>query len=305
MILQRSAKSYFLVFYTKIRPGHLGISAMLLTVLLWSGFALSIRATSTSSLATADVAFFRGIIPVIIFLPFVKSRISSIYRAGLLRVAIIAIGSGLPFFYLAVAGGAKTSATHVGILIAGTVPVFVMCLSWVCYGAVPLKKSIFAIFIILVGVVLTLFMQGGVDKISVYGVFLLILSSILWSISTILIKETKLDPVSSGIVISFSTVISLVFLIFIGIVETNFGKFSFEEAMPFILTQGIGVGVLANLSYAYAISKIGPGRSSTIGALAPALTALLAVPLLGESLTFLTVLAVVIIFTGVVMANKS
>jgi drug/metabolite transporter (DMT)-like permease len=88
-------------------------------------------------------------------------------------------------------------------------------------------------------------------------------------------------------------------------VATHIGQFSLAEAAPFLLVQGLGVGVVASLAYALAISRLGPARSAAIGALAPALACLLAVLLLGEQLTVAIVVGVVAITVGVIRANRS
>lgn len=54
--------------------------------------------------------------------------------------------------------------------------------------------------------------------------------------------------------------------------------------MPFLLMQGLGVGVVSCPTYAFAIRHIGDERASTMGSLSPALTAVLAAALLHEPL---------------------
>ena len=76
------------------------------------------------------------------------------------------------------------------------------------------------------------------------------------------------------------------------------------EAMPFILAQGVGVGLVSSLTYAIAIARLGVAKCAAIGSLAPAIAAVLAVPLLHEALTPGTILAVLIICAGVMLANR-
>ena len=76
------------------------------------------------------------------------------------------------------------------------------------------------------------------------------------------------------------------------------------EAMPYILAQGIGVGLISSLTYAIAIARLGVAKCAAIGALAPAIAAVLAVPLLHEALSMGTILAVLIICAGVMLASR-
>jgi drug/metabolite transporter (DMT)-like permease len=69
--------------------------------------------------------------------------------------------------------------------------------------------------------------------------------------------------------------------------------------------QGLGVGLFSTLGYAFAITRLGSAKSATIGSLAPALAALLAIPILGEPLSAGTAISILVITTGVILANRS
>ncbi|MCY1244778.1 hypothetical protein D9M72_578750 [compost metagenome] len=68
--------------------------------------------------------------------------------------------------------------------------------------------------------------------------------------------------------------------------------------------QGLGVGLVSTVGYAFAISRLGAARSATIGSLAPALASLMAIPILGEALAFATAIGILVITTGVILANR-
>lgn len=84
----------------------------------------------------------------------------------------------------------------------------------------------------------------------------------------------------------------------------TWGSYAITAALPYLLVQGVAVGVIASLSYAFAIARLGPDRCAGIGAVTPALTALLGALLLGEPLTPLTLGAVAAICAGVVIFNR-
>jgi drug/metabolite transporter (DMT)-like permease len=97
----------------------------------------------------------------------------------------------------------------------------------------------------------------------------------------------------------------LVVLMLSGAVTTHLGRFTLTEAAPFLLVQGLGTGLISSLAYAMAISRLGPARSAVIGSLAPALTSVAAVPLIGEVLTPMIGAGVATITLGVILANRS
>jgi drug/metabolite transporter (DMT)-like permease len=63
--------------------------------------------------------------------------------------------------------------------------------------------------------------------------------------------------------------------------------------------------MIASMTYAVAIARLGPARSAVFGSLAPALATLGAVPLLGEALTLPIAAGVAVITLGVILSNRS
>jgi drug/metabolite transporter (DMT)-like permease len=91
----------------------------------------------------------------------------------------------------------------------------------------------------------------------------------------------------------------------LGWVDVSFDRLSTMQAMPFILVQGIGAGLLAGLAYPFAIARIGSPNAALFGSLTPAVTCLAALGLLGEVPSSLTLFGVAAITGGVALANRS
>lgn len=283
-----------------------GYAAMVIAVAIWAGFALSMRAIHASPLAPADVALLRFGLPMLLLLPFLPSRLSALRRVRAFDALMVVAGAGVPFFYIAAAGGAATSATHVGALIAGTTPLSVAILGWAVEGRPVSATRWRALAIILAGVaVLVLTQSAHADASMGKGAALLLTASLLWGAYTLGLRRTGLDAIGCALLLCVPSLAILLLLMLSGAVVTHMGQFTLAQASPFILVQGLGVGVVASLAYAVAITRLGPGRSAVIGSLAPALACLLAVPVLGESLTPMIVAGVVTITLGVVLANRS
>ena len=284
----------------------IGYAAMVLTVLIWAGFALSIRAIGASPLAAADVALIRFGLPTLLLLPFLPSRWPMLRRVKPLSALMILAGAGLPFFFMASAGGKATSAAHVAALIAGTTPLSVALVAYALdrqrIGAARAR----AIAIILAGVMLLLVSQSHASQGTfVGGAAMLLLASLLWGSYTLGLRRAGLDAVGCALLLSVPSFLVLVLLVSLGLVDSHIGHFTLNNAMPFLLAQGLGVGVISSVSYALAIRHLDTPRCSAIGSLAPALACLGAVPLLGESLTLTVVCGVAVITVGVILANRA
>ena len=284
-----------------LRP-LVGYLAIAVTVLVWAGFALSTRAASGAQLKFGDVALIRSGIPALFFLPFLPKRIAVLRQLPARRWLMIAAGAGLPFFWLAAMGGAQTSATHVGALIAGTTPVSVAVLTWVIYRQRP--AVMLPLGIILVGVAALIGASGNLAAGSLTGVALLLSASLFWGCYTLGLRGSGLDPIGCALVLALPSTLVLLPLLATGVLPSNLTQVRLAEAMPFILAQGVGVGLVSSLTYAIAIARLGVAKCAAIGSLAPAIAAVLAVPLLHEALTLGTILAVLIICAGVMLANR-
>ena len=284
-----------------LRP-LVGYLAIAVTVLVWAGFALSTRAASGAQLTFGDVALIRSGIPALFFLPFLPKRIAVLRQLPARRWLMIAAGAGLPFFWLAAMGGAQTSATHVGALIAGTTPVSVAVLTWVIYRQRP--AVMLPLGIILVGVAALIGASGNLAAGSLTGVALLLSASLFWGCYTLGLRGSGLDPIGCALVLALPSTLVLLPLLATGVLPSNLTQVRLVEAMPFILAQGVGVGLVSSLTYAIAIARLGVAKCAAIGSLAPAIAAVLAVPLLHEALTPGTILAVLIICAGVMLANR-
>lgn len=284
----------------------LGYLAIAVAVTVWAGFALSIRAIGASPLATADVALIRFGIPTLLLLPMLPSRWRALCSIHWSDALMVLAGAGLPFFWIAAAGGAQTSAAHVGALIAGTVPVSVAILGYLLNRTRISPRQRSGLIVIVLGVIVLVAAHSQSSHGNIWqGAALLLTGSLLWAAYTIGLRRTGLDAVGCTLLLTLPSFLALLGLLSAGAVTTHLGQFGWAEALPFLLVQGLGVGVVASLTYAAAISRLGPTRSAVIGSLAPALATIGAVPLLGEALTPVIGLGVAAITVGVILANRS
>lgn len=282
-----------------------GYVVLALVVLIWAGFALTMRAMGKSPLATADVALIRFAVPVVALLPLLFGRLHLLRQVDRKAVLLVLAG-GVPFYFIASAGAKLTSAAYVGALIPGTTPLAMALISRVFMGRRLSTRQALPIGLILGGVVLMIAGQRhAVTAETLRGVGLLLLASLIWAGYTIGLRHTGLDAISNGLLLSIGSLVAIVPMMLVGLVGSNFGHFSLGEALPYALVQGIGTGLISTLGYAFAISRLGASRSATIGSLSPALTSLLAIPLLGESLAVATAIAVVLMTFGVILANRT
>ncbi|UBV45294.1 DMT family transporter (plasmid) [Deinococcus taeanensis] len=281
----------------------LGWTALFVTVLIWAGFALTIRAIGASPLTSADVALIRFLVPGVLLLPVLRSRWAALKSAPRQAAALIVLGAGLPFFLLTAAGGTLTSAAHVSALVAGTTPLAVALVGFVLFRQKVAGHQWPGLAVIVAGVALLvagLHLHGGAV---LSGTLILLTSSLLWGGYTLGLRRAQLDPLTTAALVTYPALVCLVPLMASGALPSHLQQVSLGAVLPFVLVQGLGVGVVAALTYPYAIQSLGALRCAAFGALAPVLATVLAVPLLGEFPSARSAVGVLVVTAGVVLFN--
>jgi drug/metabolite transporter (DMT)-like permease len=198
-------------------------------------------------------------------------------------ILMIALGAGLPFFWLSSMGGRSTSAAHVAAIIAGGAPAWT-ALAGLIFSRRPIPPALAgAMMVIVVGVALLTLRTSAIGHEGFAGGFvLLIAAGLCWGCYTIGLKNAGLDAIGSTLLLCLPNAVVLVVMMAAGAVDTHIASIALADALPFILVQGLGVGIVGGLAYVIAIARIGATPSAAIGSLAPVVSTLLAIPLFGE-----------------------
>ncbi|MEU4688883.1 DMT family transporter [Actinoplanes sp. NPDC023714] len=276
-----------------MRGNRTGLAAMAATVLVWAGFALSIRGIGASSLTVMDAALLRFTTPVVLLSPWIPRTLRSLSGERPAVIVALCAGAGLPYFTVSALGGSLTSAALVGLVIPGVVPLFVAGLSYTIRGRRIRRAQAAALGLILLGVAASLsWSTGG-------GIVVLLLAGLIWSVYTLALRTTRLDPIGAALVLCVPSAAITGSLIISGLVPSNLSLNG--DALTYLLVQGVGVGVVAAVCYSIAIKRLGSRLAACLGALAPVLTTIVAVPLLGEPITTPTLVSLVLIVGGVTL----
>jgi drug/metabolite transporter (DMT)-like permease len=146
---------------------------------------------------------------------------------------------------------------------------------------------------------------AGVNGRTLTGTGLLLLASGLWALYTVGLRETKLDAVASVGLVCAPTFAGVALLVLAGALPSTLVHAAPRDIVALLLVQGVGTGVCSGLLYAVAIRRLGSPRCTTVGSLSPAVTAVAAMPLLGEALTVPVTIGIALIAGGVILANRT
>lgn len=287
-----------------------GYLAMAATLLLWSGFFLSLRSGAHSELLTSDIAFTRFVIPCLVLLPIViKSRktIAAVPKRYLFGMFI---GSGLPYLFVAGTGMSFAPVADGSALIPGTLPLFVSGIAILLFKQPLSSHRIFGLGLVIVGI--GTFLSHSITNPSpqlLQGHLLFLAGSAMWAVFTICARVSDLNPLVASGLVSLMSLCSLLLLTLTGVLDSHLltiklSSWPLQELLGHTLLQGVGAGLIAAFTYLHAISVLGAERTAAFGAATPAIATLLAMPIFAEQPSNTVWLALTLISLGSVIASN-
>jgi len=287
-----------------VRRVHLrGVCFAIAAVSIWAGWSALTRLAVTTGLDAWDVAALRFGIAGVLLSPLLVRRGLAIDRLGWPGLAGLVIGLGAPYALFAAAGLRFAPASDQGALNPGCMPLFVALIATLILGRTLSKQRKLGLSLILAGILLTVGWHSAMSGTSrPLGDLLFLMASLLSAAGTVIMRQAELAPVHAAALISTGSFV--VYLpIYFGVHQTGLTGIPLTELGVQALFQGVVVTIIALLLYGRAVLIIGASAASAFGALVPALSALLAIPLLGEWPDRADWLAILLISTGVYLAG--
>lgn len=286
----------------QMRPKLMGAAALVAAVALWSSFALTVRGIGSSSLTSIDVAFLRFATPVVLLAPWLPRTLRALRDERIGVLLMLGIG-GLPHFLLSALGGHLTSAALIGLLVPGTVPLFVVVILYLRWRERTSPRRLIALAAITTGIAAAAMQTTSTATTA--GIGILLTAGCAWAVYTIGLRRTGLGPAGVVLAVCAPAAIAAALLAVSAAMPSHLvtGTADISDVLLFTGLQGIGTGLLSTLCYAYAVRALGGNLAATAGAVSPVLTALLAIPLFGERITPGVGAALTLIVTGVTVFN--
>lgn len=282
------------------RSGYL---AALIVVCCWSGFNIVSRIGGKSELTPFDIAALRFGVAGLLMSPLFIRVMRDIDRSRFVQYLVVTCFGGLGYALLAYTGFSLAPAAHAGVLVNGGIPFATALIAWLALGQRPHGRAVVALAIALAGIVLiglqsfTHIEAGGRQWV---GDLCFLAAAVSWAIAGLLMRRWRLQPIdTTAMMVGLSAVVYLP--VYILLLPTHLAEVSFNTLLLQGVYQGLIAATLAGIFYNHANHTIGPHKASLMLALVPGITALAAVPLLGESLTPLAICGVVLVTFGAVL----
>lgn len=286
----------------------LGVALALSAVSIWAGWMVFTRAgLLRTQLRPTDIAALRFFVAGLILLPVVWRQGLALDRLGWRGLALMVAGAGVPYALVCSQGLLFAPARHAGALIPGTMPLFAALLAAWTLGerVAPTRRlgfvSIFCGIVTLVG--LDIVLGGHAPPGQWIGHLLFLGAACMWAGFTVAMKRAGIAPLHATAIVAVCSMV-IYLPVYLAISGTALLQRAAPSELAFqALYQGVVSSIVALLFYNKAIAILGASRGAAFASLTPVLSALFAIPLLGETPSAADWLGTAFITTGVALAS--
>lgn len=271
-------------------------------MLIGSGWQIVSRHGVTTSLGPVELAVLRYGVPALLLAPLWCRRAGWPASLSRGRLVLMVLCGGLPFGLVVLAGVQWAPAAHMGIFMAGSMPLFVALASVVVQGERPGRVRVLGLVLMLAGVAV-LGLGAWRDGLAAWrGDLLFVLAAAMWAVYTLAFRGCGLSPWQGAALVNLGSALALVPVVLLWgaprLVSAPWGDVAIQA-----LGQGVMAGVLGLVAYSAAIARLGAARAALSAALVPVFTVLGAAWLLGEALDHRGWAALALVVLGVVLAS--
>ena len=266
---------------------------------IWAGFIVASRLGVRTSLTPWDVAAIRFAVAGFLLLPYAWRKGLAFERLGRLGVAAIVVGCGAPMVLLVNTGLLFAPAAHAGALFPGAMPLMVAILAAAILKEAFTPQKNIGLVLIVVGAVGIVWGAGGtIGTAQNIGDVLFLAAGLAWAGYTVAMRRARLDGLHAAAIAAIGSLV-----LYLPGYALIVGASIFRAPLPDIalqaVVQGLLTAIVALLLYGRMVGLLGATRGAAFVALTPAMTALLAIPILGEWPAAVDWMAIALISLGV------
>jgi drug/metabolite transporter (DMT)-like permease len=281
-----------------IRGALYGLAA----VSIWSGWIVVARLGLKTSLTPWDIAALRFGVAGMLLLPYVVSKGLALKRLGRIGLAAIVLGGGAPVLF-ANAGLLFAPAAHAGALFPGVMPLAVALLAAAILQEPFTGAKKIGFVLILLGVFGIAWGTGSaIGSGQTIGHALFLGAALAWACYTVAMRHARLDGLHAAAIAAVGALF-LYMPVYLFVAGASFARVSWRDLALQAFVQGLLTAIVSLVLYGRAVSILGASSGAAFAALSPAMTAVMAIPILGEWPTAMDWIAIAGISTGVYVVS--
>ena len=308
----------------KLSPRALGLTAAVVTVLIWTPFIVVARASASHSLMALDIAFLRIAGASMVLIPMgwwlLRQKrndghtVGSLWGLSPLPWRITALGGlfgSLLYAMLAYSGFFFAPAAHASVLMPGSLPLWTTLLALFLLHEPISRGRLIGLACIVLGDLLV----GGVSLLKAFeggdvwkGDLLFMTAAFCWSVYSVLVRKHGLNPVHATIAITAFGAITYLPTYALAVVmqwvPSHLAQAPVSEMVFQAIYQGVGSVAISGITFNLMIRHYGPVRSTMITALVPGLSAMGAVAVLGEPMHWNLLAGLALVTCGILFGVR-
>jgi drug/metabolite transporter (DMT)-like permease len=271
----------------------------LAAVSIWSGWIVVARLGLQTSLTPWDIAVLRFGVAGLLLLPYILNKGLALERLGWIGLSAIVVGGGAPVL-LANAGLQFAPAAHAGALFPGVMPLAVAILATLILHEPFTDAKKIGFVLILLGAFGVTWGTGGVtDSRQAIGHALFLGSALAWACYTVAMRRARLDGLHAAGIAAVGALVLYVPVYLFAEGGASLAKAAWGDLALQAFVQGVLTAIASLVFYGRAVSILGASSGAAFAALSPAMTAVMAIPILGEWPTATDWIAIATISVGV------
>ncbi len=281
----------------------IGVLAALFATIVWGGWFPISRQAVTSSLTPGDIALLRFVVAGTILVPVVFRHGLKAGRAGWWGAIGLFLTVGAPYPYLLAVGLEFAPASHVAIFVPGVFPSLTFLAGVVLFRDAIGRRQLLGLSLTIVAVALiawTVLEVEGIGRLQGYLIFLL--CALMWTGFTLIVRYAEIGAIHATAIIGvLSMLIYLPPYLVWG--ESRLPELPLGQLLFQLTYHGLLGGFLSMFFYSFSVNVLGAGRAAIFGSLVPCFAAILAVPILGESIGWREIWAIVAAVAGIALVT--
>jgi drug/metabolite transporter (DMT)-like permease len=269
---------------------------------MWVSWILAVRLGIRTSLTPWDITALRFGVAGVILLPYLLKKGLAIDRLGWTALAAILLG-GAPTVLVSYGGLVFAPAAHAASLFTALIPLYVAILAAIVLGEPFTVAKRVGLALVVAGVLGIVWGAGGmIGSRQNIGHAMFIGAGVLFAGYTVAMRKGRLDGLHAAAIAAVGSLIT-----YVPVYAIVSGAHLFNAPWPDLVLQAFVHGILCAVIslelWGRAVSLLGASNGSAFAALAPAVTAITAIPLLGEWPATSDWIAMLLISGGVYIAS--
>ena len=281
-----------------------GLIAVFFTICIWTGFILVSRYGGKGVLTGWDVTALRFGVGALIAIFFLSRVTLPPYKV----ILLFSIFGGVGYAIAVYVAFRLAPAAHAAVLLPGALPFATAVIAWLWLRQKPSPAQRIALILVFIGITLTaadtLSYGAHLTGIQILGDLLFLCGSSSWAVFTLLLRRYPVSPLTAAVSVTLGSAVLYLPLWWLFLPSTLDQAPLAEIAMQAIY-QGVLVVFVAMMLYTFAVRNLGGQTVALLMAIVPGLSALAAVPVLGEPLTVLTMAGLGAVTMGAVFSARS